>query len=67
MNNICMHIIILNTSSQWKTIRHKQNARWQHLSQLKQSSYEEMQQLMLGIGNATYWVIEPYFMKTPGT
>jgi len=48
---------------QWKIINRKQCARWQHLSRLKAS---ETQQLILEIGNAIKWVIEPYLFMTMG-
>jgi hypothetical protein len=54
---------------QWKGINHKQNTRWQHLSQLKASAFFslqkkfsccETQQLILGTGTAIWWVTGPH-------
>jgi hypothetical protein len=53
---------------QWNRISHKQSAKWQYLSWLKGSTFfslqknscKEAQQLILGIGNAIYWLSEPY-------
>ncbi len=59
---------------QWKGINRKQSTRWQHLSRLKASAFFSLhkkiscydtQQLMLGIGNAIWWVIEPYYNSFP--
>ncbi len=59
---------------QWKGINRKQSTRWQHLSRLKArvflslqkkiSCYETLE-LILGTGNAIWWVTEPhsYVMK----
>jgi hypothetical protein len=54
---------------QLKGINRKQSTRWQHLSRLKASAFfslqkkfscYETQQLILGTGNAIWWVTEPH-------
>ncbi len=53
---------------QWKGINCKQSTRWQHLSRLKASAFSlqkifscyEKQQLIIGTGNAIWWVTEPH-------
>jgi hypothetical protein len=61
-------LILLIHIFQWKGINCKQNTRWQHLSRLKASAFfslqkkiscHEKQQLILGTGNAIWWVTEP--------
>ncbi len=67
--NIAKNIInMLEKLPQCKRINRKQSARWQHLSPLKASAFKleffvrcsETRQLILEIGNAIKWVIEPY-------
>jgi hypothetical protein len=57
---------------QWKGINRKQSTRCQHLSRLKASAFfslqkifscYETQQLILGTGNAIWWVTEPHYAK----
>jgi hypothetical protein len=54
---------------QWEAINRKQITRWQHVSQLKASSFYllvkkslllKMQQLIRGTGNAIWWLTEPH-------
>ncbi len=65
---------IMKLQNQWKRINHKQNAGWQHLSQLKVSAFcslqkncqlYEMQQLILGISlpSSGWWSPISYCKK----
>jgi hypothetical protein len=56
-------------ANQWEAINCKQITRWQHVSQLKASSFGswqqkslllKTQQLILGTGTAIWWLTEPH-------
>jgi hypothetical protein len=69
----CHYSVVLSDSAsfQWKGINRIQITRWQHLSQLKASSFfylqiffscYETQQLILGTGTVIWWVTEPHYL-----
>jgi hypothetical protein len=76
LDRLLHYFITMNTQQcvnpfllQWKGINRKQSTRWQHISRLKASaffslliffSYDETQQLILGIGTSIWWVTEPH-------
>jgi hypothetical protein len=60
---------IFCSKNQWEAINRKQITRWQHVSQLKASSFYllvkkslllKMQQLIFGTGTAIWWLTEPH-------
>jgi hypothetical protein len=65
----CTDCILLQ-DFKWEAINCKQITRWQHVSQLKASSFSswqqkslllKMQQLILGTGTAIWWLTEPHY------
>ncbi len=69
-HRFCAHMASSSSEvEQWEAINCKQITRWQHVSQLKASSFSswqkkslllKMQQLILGTGTAIWWLTEPH-------
>jgi hypothetical protein len=64
-----LKLTLAYSSKQWEAINHKQITRWQHVAQLKASSFSswykkslflKTQQLILGTGTAIWWLTGPH-------